>query len=272
MEETILTSEKPSKSSTLNPPSRIICNVFQKQFSQYTCPRCNSRYCSLPCYKSHSLRCTESFMRENLVDELRELQPDDQTKRKMLEILKRVHSEEEADPLDEDVDGIFPKLFITLSVHLVDIVYSYCFTLRIYNGDWQSDALGSAIVVLSISCVLGQAGQPETVLEAVLLLGANLLSSLPGHWMIVTAERELKSEKQRKPRKSEMKSKLKLAERKVYFIMCWVHEQPGEAWASLAAIVSAEKSSLMEYGGNKSFPKTEKNVAENKGKALIEEM
>jgi hypothetical protein len=26
----------------------------QKQFAQYTCPRCNSRYCSLTCYKVRS--------------------------------------------------------------------------------------------------------------------------------------------------------------------------------------------------------------------------
>ncbi|GMJ00461.1 hypothetical protein like AT5G63830 [Hibiscus trionum] len=405
MAETILTSEKPSNSSPLNPPSRIICHVCQKQFSQYTCPRCNSRYCSLPCYKSHSLRCTESFMQENVVEELRQLQPDDQTKRKMLEILKRVHSEEETDPLDEDVDDstlsdetiqkilsggevdindlsleekkrfqralasgelskmIEPwdpwwlkpaarticlskdgarlvqptvsskddpeinqpseipcgpesalpsvrKLISTepsplLAVHLVDIVYSYCFTLRVYNGDWKSDALGSAMVVLSISCVLGQAGQPETVREALcyclekscspayrhiggLQFGLTLVDDITSllslgspalicmlcdlQRMIGAAERELKSEKQIKLRKSEMKNKLKHAERKVYFIMCWVHEQADEAWSSLATIVSAEKSSLMDYGGNKSFSKTEKNVAENKGKALIEEM
>ena len=89
--------------------------------------------------------------------------------------------------------------------------------------------------------------------------------------MILAGERELKSEKQRKLRKSEIKSKLKLAERKVYFIMCWVHEQPREAWSSLADIVRAEKSSFINYGGSKSFSKTE-NVAENKGKVLIEEM
>ncbi|XWS48760.1 hypothetical protein CRYUN_Cryun13aG0103900 [Craigia yunnanensis] len=53
-----------------------------------------------------------------------------------------------------------------LAIHLVDIIYSYYFTLHVYNGDWQSDAIGSAMMVLSISCVLGQAGQPETVREA----------------------------------------------------------------------------------------------------------
>lgn len=38
-------------------------------------------------------------MRENVMGELRQIQPDDDTKRKMLDILKRFHSE------DEEVDG-----------------------------------------------------------------------------------------------------------------------------------------------------------------------
>lgn len=42
-------------------------------------------------------------MRENVVEELRHVQPDDETKRKMMDILKRLHSEEEEDDLmDED--------------------------------------------------------------------------------------------------------------------------------------------------------------------------
>lgn len=39
--------------------------------------------------------------------------------------------------------------------------------------------------------------------------------------------------------------------REIYFIMCSVHEQPGEAWSSLAAVVRAEKSSIMEHEGDK---------------------
>ncbi|MED6225433.1 hypothetical protein PIB30_093707 [Stylosanthes scabra] len=102
MDDTINTSDK-SSAPLLN-PSRTICHVCQKQFSHYTCPRCNSRYCSLHCYKSHSLRCTESFMRENVVGELQQMQPDEETKHKMLDILKRFHSEEEMDSIDDDED------------------------------------------------------------------------------------------------------------------------------------------------------------------------
>ncbi|KAL6965779.1 hypothetical protein U1Q18_036835 [Sarracenia purpurea var. burkii] len=102
MAETIITSETPLTSSQFTPPSRIICRICQKQFSQYTCPRCNTRYCSLQCYKSHSVRCTESFMRENVVEELRQLQPGDNTKQKMMHILERFHLEEERESMDED--------------------------------------------------------------------------------------------------------------------------------------------------------------------------
>nr|GMD11766.1 zinc finger HIT domain-containing protein 2 [Ipomoea batatas] len=407
MPDTIVTSgEMPSTSSQLNSSSRIICRVCQKQFSLYTCPRCNIRYCSLPCYKSHSLSCTESFMRENVMEELQQSQPDEQSKQKMLEILKRLHSEDEMESLDEDepdfswsestiqkilsgseislddltleeqkryqkaiASGELSKLikpwepwwtkqsakYISLgldgtqlvqpiskeestatseddieseplhdippgpesplpsvsklsaaapspllAVHLVDIVYSYCFTLRIYNGDWQSDPIGSATVLLSVSSVMGQGAQPETVLEALshcleqtcspalrhmggLQLGFRLIEDviellyLGGaalvcllsdlRRLIQSAEKELKSAKQPKSERSEMKKKLKAAERKVYFIMCWVHEQPGEAWSSLADIVKVEQSQTMEYAGTEtSLPKKEK------GKPFIKEI
>lgn len=189
-----------------------------------------------------------------------------------------------------------------LAVHLVDIIYSYCFTLRLYNGDWQSDAAGSALVVLSVSSVLGQCAQPETVLEALsycleqtcspaykhmgglqfglgliddvvtlLTLGGNallcLLSDL--HRLVQAGERDLKSEKPLKTSKVEIRNKLKLAERKIYFIMCWVHEQPGEAWSSLATIVRAEKVSAMEY--TSVSRKSEKRVEKN-NTVLIEEI
>uniref|UniRef100_A0A5B6YGC6 Putative zinc finger HIT domain-containing protein 2 isoform X1 n=1 Tax=Davidia involucrata TaxID=16924 RepID=A0A5B6YGC6_DAVIN len=408
MGERIITSEAPSISSHLNPSSRFICRVCQKQFSQYTCPRCNTRYCSLQCYKSHGLRCTESFMRENVVEELRQLQPDDETKQKMLDILKRFHSEEDMNSMDEDdstlseetirkilsggqisyddlsaegkkhfqravASGELSKLIepwdpwwlkpsartISLSqegtqliqplvkqetvispqddtesdqlhdiprgpetplppvrklsstepspllaVSLVDIIYSYCFTLRLYNGDWQSDAVGSAMVILSLSSVLGQGGQPETVLEAVsqcleqtcspafrdmgglqfgfgllddvisllYLGGSAIVCLLCDLWRFIqAAERELKLEKPKKLKRVEIGSKLRLAERKIFYMMCWVHEQPGEAWSSLAAIVRVEKDSAMDCGGNGSGTSTMEDKA-TMGKILIEEI
>ncbi|XP_050230398.1 uncharacterized protein LOC126679421 [Mercurialis annua] len=407
----VIISDTPSNSSLLNPQCRIVCHVCHKQFSQYTCPRCNSRYCSLHCYKSHSTRCTESFMRENVVEELRQTKPDDESKRKMMDILKRYHSEEEMDSMEEDdcllseetiqkilsgdsicyedlsaeeqkqfqrtvASGELSKLIqpwdpwwlkpsartISLSkegtqliqplskqevpllhedraaegqsseippgpeaplvpvaklisaepspllaVHLVDIIYSYCFTLRLYNGDWPSDAIGSAMVVLSISSVLGQGRQPETVTEVVsycleqtcspeyrrmggLQFGLGIISdviqiiSLGGPALICAlcdlqrlfqaGERELKAERLKKSTKSETRSKLKLGERKVYFMMCWVHEQPMEAWHSLSAILETEKSKVMDYysSSNTINSAGKKNNPESRGKLFIEEI
>ncbi|KAK7308678.1 hypothetical protein VNO77_42298 [Canavalia gladiata] len=407
MADSVVTSDKSSSTSSLN-PSRIICHVCQKQFSQYTCPRCNSRYCSLQCYKSHSLRCTESFMKENVVQELQQMQPDEQTKNKMLDILKRFHSEEETDGMDEDSSAgstlseeIMEKLLSgqeisfddlsleekkrfhraiaygelskmiepwdpwwskpsarkirlskggtqlvqplseqeladdiesdessyiplgpeiplpplsrlsskepspLLTVHLVDILYSYCFTLRLYNGDWRSDALGSVMVVLSVSSVLGQGMQPETVLEAlchcleqvcspayrhmgglqfglcviddvISLLGlgtpALVCALCDMRRLIQEGGKEAKPEKPSKLQKDGIRSStVKMAERKIYFIMCWVHEQPEEAWSSLAAIVRAEKTSAMEFQWSNKAEKLN-NKAKIKGKSLIEEI
>ncbi|KAE9605298.1 putative SHQ1 protein [Lupinus albus] len=402
MADSIVTSDQSSTSS-LN-AARIICHVCHTQFSQYTCPRCNSRYCSLQCYKSHSLRCTESFMQENVVQELQQTQPDEQTKHKMLDILKRFHSEVEMDSMDEDSSadstlseetlekilsgeeisfddlsldekkrfkraiayGELSKMIKPwdpwwskpsarkirlskegtqlvqplsvqelpddigsnestdiplgpetplpplstlsskepsplLTVHLVDILYSYCFTLRLYNGDWRSDALGSVMIVLNVSLVLGQFGQPETVLEALshsleqicspayrhigglqfglavvhdvislLALGSSaLLCALCDmRRLIREGEKEAKSEK---ARKDEIRNTIKQAERKTYFIMCWVHEQPEEVWSSLAAIVSAEKTSIME-SQRRNKAEILNNKVSTKGKCIIEEI
>lgn len=165
-----------------------------------------------------------------------------------------------------------------LAVHLIDILYSYCFTLRLYNGDWLSDPAGSSLVLLSISSVLGQGGQPQTVFEALshcleqtcspgfrhmggLQFGLGLMDDIISllnlgsaaiicslcdlRRLIQTGEREMK-----KSGRTESKTKLRSAERKVYFITCWVHEQQNEVWSSLAALVMAEKSSALEYVGS----------------------
>ena len=56
--------------------------------------------------QGHSLQCTtESFMRENVMDELKQMQPEDESKKKMLDILKRLHLEEEMESDGED--GMF---------------------------------------------------------------------------------------------------------------------------------------------------------------------
>ncbi|XP_073052122.1 uncharacterized protein [Primulina eburnea] len=410
MTDNIITSTIP-QSTQLTANSRIICRVCEKQFTQYTCPRCNIRYCSLQCYKSHNLRCTESFMKENVVQELQQLQPDETSKKKMLDILKRFHEEAETSGMDSDeldsflseetiqkilsgdqlgyddlsteekkhfhraiASGELSKMiepwnpwwlrfsakYISLSldgtqlvrpvvkqdlvassedaangdqwhdipsgpetpipplnqltttepsplltVHAVDIIYSYCFTLRLYNGDWKSDAFESATTLLTVSSVLGQLARPETVFEALLhclertcstaykhmgglpfglmllddvtnllyLGGAALVCLLCDlQKMIQAAERQLKSEKMNKSKRAELKTKFKPVERKVYFMLSWVHEQPAEAWSILASVVNAEKSSVMEHVDSKICSAKMKGEVGRNSTPLIQEV
>ncbi|XP_042406952.1 zinc finger HIT domain-containing protein 2-like isoform X2 [Zingiber officinale] len=395
MEKVIVAEANTSPSSS---EPRIICRVCQKQFSQYTCPQCNSRYCSLQCYKRHSLRCTESFMRENVMEELKQVQPDDETKRKMVDILKRFHSEEEMNSEDDETmlseeiiqkvlsgeeikledlspeeikhfrrtiaSGELSKLIepwtpwwrkpsarsislspegcqlvkpldvqsstVTISeipvgpesplqplkqlmhgepsplltVHVIDVLYSYCFTLRLYNGDWYSDPLSASTMAFSMSKVLGDVGRPETVTEALaacieetcspiykqaggfsfaigLIDDVICLLSLGTHALICclcdfqrlfqAGERMLKSENINKTERNKTTQKLRSAERKVYFLMCWVHEQPAETWSTLADFVKVEKASLsqLDLGGESLKAETKRMSKPN---ALIHEV
>uniref|UniRef100_A0A2N9ID27 Shq1 protein domain-containing protein n=1 Tax=Fagus sylvatica TaxID=28930 RepID=A0A2N9ID27_FAGSY len=168
-----------------------------------------------------------------------------------------------------------------LAIHLVDILYSYCFTLRLYNGELaircHRISLGCVECVLCLGLrhmggLQFGLGFIDDVISLLSLGTSALVCSLSDlHSLIQVGESELKSEKRKKSRRVEISSKLKIAERKIYFIMCWVYEQPGEAWTSLAAIVGAEKSSIMELEGNEQSVKIN-NKAEIGGKVLIEEI
>ncbi|KAG0457178.1 hypothetical protein HPP92_022335 [Vanilla planifolia] len=444
--------------------AKLICLVCQKQYSQYTCPRCNTQYCSLECYKRHSLCCTESFMRDNVVNDLHQIQSNDETKRKMLEILKRVHSEYDVNsggeegnaydvnhddegkvfslsglPLDDDdkdededdkeeneekeevveeeeeeeeeeggdlvlseetvqkiladneltledlsfdeakkfkravASGELSKLILPwepwwkrpsaasislgprgnqliqplcvegadepssnsmeasiseiptgpesplpplqqlsrvnpsplLAIHLIDVIYSYCFILRLYNGDWHFDPVGATTVVLTTSSVLSNVGRPETVSQAlascleqtcspafrhfggfklgliliddiiqILSLGVNCIICLlcDLRRLVLAGEDSLMSEKIEKLTRTERSRKLNGVEKKVYFLMCWVHEQPEETWSSLASLVEVEKASLStlsQHGGGKH---TVDRIGGSKERVFIEEV
>jgi hypothetical protein len=81
---------------------KIVCLRCTKNFSQYTCPRCNLRYCSLACYKGHSVRCTESFARENVLEEMKDMTVSSESKQLMLEALNRIHFDHEGLIIFED--------------------------------------------------------------------------------------------------------------------------------------------------------------------------
>ena len=58
-----ITDVKEPVSSETDGPS--VCPLCLKNPSKYTCPRCNTRYCSVECYKSEKHRdCSEMFYKD----------------------------------------------------------------------------------------------------------------------------------------------------------------------------------------------------------------
>ncbi|CAI5446677.1 unnamed protein product [Caenorhabditis angaria] len=87
-----------------------VCGIEKKE--QYTCPKCQFRYCSIRCYRAEKhAECSESFYQEHVKRELSG-QKFDQTanteeyKEKMQKFLNGDWSgiEEEGEPLDSDDD------------------------------------------------------------------------------------------------------------------------------------------------------------------------
>jgi len=83
-----------------------VCLVCTRQMAKYTCPRCNVPYCSLGCYKSHDERCTERFAKDNVSAALKNKRASTEEQKKMVNILKRVH--ENDDDVIVDDDGVNP--------------------------------------------------------------------------------------------------------------------------------------------------------------------
>ncbi|EMD38803.1 hypothetical protein CERSUDRAFT_92834 [Gelatoporia subvermispora B] len=110
-------STDPSPSITTHvqesePIASVPCSICRRQFSRYTCPRCNIPYCSLLCFRSDShAECAEAFYRQEIETEVRsEPSKTAEERRRTLELLKRFEEDALDDPLadpamtDED-DG-----------------------------------------------------------------------------------------------------------------------------------------------------------------------
>ena len=80
-----------------SPPSLAIatirpCSCGAK--AKYQCPRCNAPYCSLPCYQTHGVQCTELFARAQVEEAMRtgQLGGTSPDKRRITELLQREYS------------------------------------------------------------------------------------------------------------------------------------------------------------------------------------
>ncbi|XP_022831652.1 zinc finger HIT domain-containing protein 2 [Spodoptera litura] len=78
--------------------SQNICGLCDENPSKYCCPRCEVFYCSLDCYKSEKhLQCSESFYRDCVNSELMAHNADDESRDKMVDILKRMQDDDNID-------------------------------------------------------------------------------------------------------------------------------------------------------------------------------
>ncbi|KZT72024.1 hypothetical protein DAEQUDRAFT_763498 [Daedalea quercina L-15889] len=77
------------------------CAICRRQFSRYTCPRCNIPYCSLTCFRSEShAECSETFYRKEIESDVRgDASKSAEQRHKTLELLKRF----EEDSMDDDI-------------------------------------------------------------------------------------------------------------------------------------------------------------------------
>ncbi|KAI0352088.1 hypothetical protein OH77DRAFT_1409888 [Trametes cingulata] len=92
--EPIIASAAQTESVTTVP-----CAICRRQFSRYTCPRCNIPYCSLVCFRSEKhANCSESFYRKEVELDVKSAPSASvEEKRRMMDLLKRF----EEDSLDE---------------------------------------------------------------------------------------------------------------------------------------------------------------------------
>ncbi|OSD04711.1 hypothetical protein PYCCODRAFT_1475794 [Trametes coccinea BRFM310] len=103
--EPIVASAPPTESVTTIP-----CAICRRQFSRYTCPRCNIPYCSLVCFRSEKhADCSESFYRKAIEEDVKSAPSSSaEERRRMMELLKRFEEDTlEESPLlgDSDDDG-----------------------------------------------------------------------------------------------------------------------------------------------------------------------
>lgn len=144
------------------------CDICHKPDASYKCPKCGVLYCSKECYHNHNTKCLEQFANELMS----EIKPNKQTGESVLNMEKKL--------LDINLNKIYDEvepwtawwesMVITnapnpsfdppekysenLIYHLINIIYSYCYTMRLYNGDVLHDFIGAARVMSTISSIL----------------------------------------------------------------------------------------------------------------------
>lgn len=146
------------------------CEVCSSGHGNYRCPRCGVVYCSIECFKRHSERCRQEFGKE-AAKAVPNRHANFETRTRMRQILERVddeklHPQTEVEPwkawwdarvvgdAPTPVNDPPPKFSPLLKYHLINVMYGYCYIMRLYNGDVSFDVEGACDAMITISSVL----------------------------------------------------------------------------------------------------------------------
>uniref|UniRef100_A0A0A9ZCR7 Zinc finger HIT domain-containing protein 2 n=2 Tax=Lygus hesperus TaxID=30085 RepID=A0A0A9ZCR7_LYGHE len=88
-------------------PDNALCQLCKDEIFKYVCPRCNIPYCSVRCYQSQAHSdCSEEFYKENIQEWLKAEGPDSESKKTMMEMLKKFENQNlDEDDLETDNDS-----------------------------------------------------------------------------------------------------------------------------------------------------------------------
>ncbi|CAG9312587.1 unnamed protein product [Blepharisma stoltei] len=70
-----------------------LCLYCNRKNAKYICPQCKIPYCSLRCYQSHNLECTENFYQEQVLNGLKNKKPSKEEISKFHKILASVNEQ-----------------------------------------------------------------------------------------------------------------------------------------------------------------------------------
>ena len=93
-------------STPLTGPLLRVCRVCAQQNARYSCPKCNTPYCSAACYQGHNVQCTESFFKNHIDGELKVTSTDEKDREKTVKILKKAAAARMGGPQQDDLEEV----------------------------------------------------------------------------------------------------------------------------------------------------------------------
>jgi len=98
------------------------CQICEDEASKYSCPRCSLRYCSVKCYQHQKhADCSEKFYKMQVLNELKDMKGDGE-KEKVMNILKKLKTQDESARNVDDVTEISERL-VGVDLDDADVVW-----------------------------------------------------------------------------------------------------------------------------------------------------